>query len=153
MKGVAHACKTSFSMVQDAAAEVVEHVGRRCLWRCEAANPGVAPGADHAVEKNSEEQHGRGGAIRPVGRGQAWVEPIESGIRDRIRERIEELVEQELASALRRARDERGWHVGSSARLGAAADGLFRAGGEVGAAGAAARAERHGAEAAQRSPA
>jgi hypothetical protein len=89
----------------------------------------------------------------PCWPGQAWVEPIESGIRGRIRERIEELVEQELASALRRARDERGWHVGSSARLGAAADGLFRAGGEVGAAGAAARAERHGAEAAQRSPA
>jgi hypothetical protein len=85
MKGVAHACKTIFSMVQDAVAEVVGHGGRRRLWRCEAANPGVAPGADHAVEKNSEEQHERGGAIRPVGRGQAWVEPIESGIRGWIR--------------------------------------------------------------------
>jgi hypothetical protein len=128
---------------------VVEHSGRRRHWRSEATDAGVAPGADHAREKSSIE----GAASSALVAGQAWVEPIESGIRGRIRERIEELVEQELASALRRARDERGWHIGSPARLRAAADGLFRAGGEVGAAGAAARAERHGAEAAQRSSA
>jgi transposase-like protein len=83
---------------------VVKHSGRRRHWRCEAANPGVAPGADHAREKSSIE----GAASSALVAGQAWVEPIESGIRGRIRERIEELVEQELASALRRARNERG---------------------------------------------
>jgi hypothetical protein len=40
--------------------------------------------------------------------GEGWFDPIESGIRGRIRELIEELVEQELASALGRARHERG---------------------------------------------
>jgi hypothetical protein len=52
MKGVAHACKTIFIMVQDAVAEVVEHVGRRRHWRSEATDAGVAPGADHAREKS-----------------------------------------------------------------------------------------------------
>jgi hypothetical protein len=149
MKGVAHACKTIFIMVQDAVAEVVGHGG------------GVVTGdAKLRIRalRRAQTTPERRAALKvrrrpPCWPGHAWVEPIESGIRGWIRERIEELVEQELASALRRARDERGWHIGSPARLRVAADGLFRAGGEVGVAGAAARAERHGAEAAQRSPA
>jgi hypothetical protein len=97
MKGVAHACK-AIIMVQDAVAEVVGHGGRRRHWRCEAANPGIAPGADHAREKSSIE----GVASSALLAGQAWVEPIESGIRGRIRERIEELVEQELVAREKR---------------------------------------------------
>jgi hypothetical protein len=54
MKGVTHACKTIFVMVQGAVAEVLGHSGRRRLWRSEATNPGFdAPGGDHAMEKNS----------------------------------------------------------------------------------------------------
>ncbi len=40
--------------------------------------------------------------------GEAWFDPIESGIRGRIRGLTEELVEQELAAALGRGRYERG---------------------------------------------
>jgi hypothetical protein len=48
------------------------------------------------MEKNSN----AGAAPSALSAGEAWVDPIESGIRGRIRERIEDLVEQELASAL-----------------------------------------------------
>jgi len=39
--------------------------------------------------------------------GEAWLDPIEAGIRDRIRGFIEELIEEELAAALGRGRYER----------------------------------------------
>ncbi|HEV7263599.1 MAG TPA: IS256 family transposase, partial [Falsiroseomonas sp.] len=52
------------------------------------------------MEKNSIE----GSAPSALFAGEAWFDPIESGIRGRIRELIEELVEEELASALGRAR-------------------------------------------------
>jgi putative transposase len=60
------------------------------------------------MDKNSIE----GAAPSALFAGEAWFDPIESGIRGRIRELIEELVEQELASALGRARYERGGTAG-----------------------------------------
>lgn len=56
------------------------------------------------MEKNSIE----GAVPSALFAGEAWFDPIESGIRGRIRALIEELVEEELASALGRARYERG---------------------------------------------
>jgi putative transposase len=60
------------------------------------------------MDKNSIE----GAAPSALFAGEAWFDPIESGLRGRIRELIEELVEQELASALGRARYERGGTAG-----------------------------------------
>jgi len=53
--------------------------------------------------------------------GEAWVDPLEAGLRERIRGFIEEMVEQELASALGRGRYERrpaakGWRNGTRER-------------------------------------
>ena len=60
------------------------------------------------MDKNSIE----GAAPSALFSGEAWFDPIESGIRGRIRALIEELVEQEVASALGRARYERGGRSG-----------------------------------------
>lgn len=49
----------------------------------------------------------KGAAPSALFAGEAWFDPIESGMRGRIRELIEELVEQELAAALGCARYER----------------------------------------------
>ncbi len=60
------------------------------------------------MEQNSIE----GAAASALFAGEAWFDPIESGIRGRIRELIEELVEQELTAALGRARYERAGAAG-----------------------------------------
>src|SRR6058998_3446898 len=39
--------------------------------------------------------------------GEAWFDPIETGVRERVRRFIEELLQQELTQALGRARHER----------------------------------------------
>ena len=84
----------------------------------------------------------RGLAEQALFAGEAWFDPIEAGMRGRIRGFIEELVEQELEAALGRGRYERagGTQRASARAPQAAADRLFRAGGDRGAAGAAARA-------------
>ena len=56
------------------------------------------------MEKNSME----GSMPSALSAGEAWFDPIESGIRGRIGELIEELVEEALAAAPGRARSERG---------------------------------------------
>ena len=50
----------------------------------------------------------------PLFAGEAWFDPIETGLRERIRGFIEELIEQELTEALGRRRHERG---GAGARV------------------------------------
>ena len=49
----------------------------------------------------------KGPAEQPLFAGEAWFDPIETGVRGRIRGLIEELVEQELEAALGRGRYER----------------------------------------------
>ena len=49
----------------------------------------------------------QGPAEQALFAGEAWFDPIETGVRSRIRSLIEELVEQELEAALGRGRYER----------------------------------------------
>ena len=52
------------------------------------------------MDKNSS----KGPAEQALFAGEAWFDPIETGVRGRIRGLIEELVEQELEAALGRGR-------------------------------------------------
>src|SRR3712207_9378530 len=50
----------------------------------------------------------KGSAEQALFAGEAWLDPLEAGLRERIRGFIEELAEQELEAALGRGRYERG---------------------------------------------
>src|ERR1700759_5747253 len=50
--------------------------------------------------------------------GDAWFDPIETGIRDRVRGFIDELLEEELTQALGRSRHERTTEAGKGQRNG-----------------------------------
>jgi len=56
------------------------------------------------MEENSTKTQADG---TPLFAGEAWFDPIETGIRDRVRGFIQELLEQELTAALGRTRHER----------------------------------------------
>jgi len=57
----------------------------------------LSAGGDHAIKEHSTKVDTDGGTLFS---GEAWFDPIETGIRDRVRGFIEELLEQELTAAL-----------------------------------------------------